>query len=124
MSQVRRVEGPAKKTDLFTCHAGRVSLIFRHCETLGSLTDVTWDGWYTARNIQPLLRGGAGSMIINIEERPMNQTYDAIIIGAGVMGASIAFHLAERGLKVCHSRTQSHCLRSDRSLQRTGPHAL
>ena len=30
----------------------------------------------------------------------MNQTYDAIIIGAGVMGASIAFHLAERGLKV------------------------
>ena len=30
----------------------------------------------------------------------MNQTYDAIVIGAGVMGASIAFHLAERGLKV------------------------
>ena len=30
----------------------------------------------------------------------MNQTFDAIIIGAGVMGASIAFHLAERGLKV------------------------
>jgi len=30
----------------------------------------------------------------------MNQTYDAIIIGAGVMGASIAFHLAERGLKI------------------------
>ena len=29
----------------------------------------------------------------------MNQTYDAIIIGAGVMGASLAFHLAERGLK-------------------------
>lgn len=29
----------------------------------------------------------------------MNQTFDAIIIGAGVMGASIAFHLAERGLK-------------------------
>lgn len=29
----------------------------------------------------------------------MNQSYDAIIIGAGVMGASIAFHLAERGLK-------------------------
>ena len=29
----------------------------------------------------------------------MNQTYDAIVIGAGVMGASIAFHLAERGLK-------------------------
>ena len=25
--------------------------------------------------------------------------YDAIVIGAGVMGASIAFHLAERGLK-------------------------
>ena len=29
----------------------------------------------------------------------MNQTYDAIVIGAGVMGASIAFHLAERGMK-------------------------
>ncbi len=30
----------------------------------------------------------------------MTQTYDAIVIGAGVMGASIAFHLAERRLKV------------------------
>ena len=30
----------------------------------------------------------------------MSQTYDAIVIGAGVMGASISFHLAERGLKV------------------------
>ncbi|MCK6583938.1 MAG: FAD-binding oxidoreductase [Anaerolineales bacterium] len=30
----------------------------------------------------------------------MTQTYDAIVIGAGVMGASISFHLAERGLKV------------------------
>jgi len=29
----------------------------------------------------------------------MTQTYNAIIIGAGVMGASLAFHLAERGLK-------------------------
>ncbi len=29
----------------------------------------------------------------------MPQNFDAIIIGAGVMGASIAFHLAERGLK-------------------------
>lgn len=29
----------------------------------------------------------------------MNLNYDAIVIGAGVMGASIAFHLAERGLK-------------------------
>ncbi|MBV6393111.1 MAG: Hydrogen cyanide synthase subunit HcnC [Anaerolineales bacterium] len=29
----------------------------------------------------------------------MTQTYDAIVIGAGVMGAGIAFHLAERGLK-------------------------
>jgi sarcosine oxidase subunit beta len=29
----------------------------------------------------------------------MNQTFDAIVIGAGVMGASIAFHLSERGLK-------------------------
>jgi len=30
----------------------------------------------------------------------MAQTYDAIVIGAGVMGASITFHLAERGQKV------------------------
>jgi sarcosine oxidase subunit beta len=30
----------------------------------------------------------------------MDQTFDAIVIGAGVMGASIAFHLVERGLKV------------------------
>ena len=30
----------------------------------------------------------------------MTQTFDAIVIGAGVMGASIAFHLAERGQKV------------------------
>ena len=29
----------------------------------------------------------------------MTQTYNAIVIGAGVMGASLAFHLAERGLK-------------------------
>ncbi len=29
----------------------------------------------------------------------MSQTYDVIVIGAGVMGASIAFHFAERGLK-------------------------
>ena len=29
----------------------------------------------------------------------MSQNYDAIIIGAGVIGVSIAFHLAERGLK-------------------------
>jgi sarcosine oxidase subunit beta len=28
-----------------------------------------------------------------------SNTFDAIVIGAGVMGASIAFHLAERGLK-------------------------
>jgi sarcosine oxidase subunit beta len=30
----------------------------------------------------------------------MTQNYDAIVIGAGVIGASIAFHLAERGLKI------------------------
>ncbi len=34
------------------------------------------------------------------KEFNMTQTYDAIVIGAGVMGASISFHLAERGLKV------------------------
>jgi sarcosine oxidase subunit beta len=30
----------------------------------------------------------------------MNQTYDAIVIGAGVMGASIAYNLSQRGSKV------------------------
>lgn len=30
----------------------------------------------------------------------MTQTYDALVIGAGVMGASIAFHLSERGVKI------------------------
>jgi sarcosine oxidase, subunit beta len=34
------------------------------------------------------------------EEQTMNPTYDAIVIGAGVMGASISFHLAERGWKI------------------------
>ena len=29
----------------------------------------------------------------------MSQNFDAIIIGAGVIGISTAFHLAERGLK-------------------------
>jgi len=29
----------------------------------------------------------------------MTQNYDAIVIGAGVVGVSVAFHLAERGLK-------------------------
>ena len=30
----------------------------------------------------------------------MNQTYDAIVIGAGVIGASVAYNLSRRGLKV------------------------
>lgn len=30
----------------------------------------------------------------------MNQTYDAIVIGAGVIGASVAYNLSHRGLKV------------------------
>lgn len=37
----------------------------------------------------------------------MNQTYDAIIIGAGVMGASIAYNLSQRGLKVLILERQS-----------------
>ena len=30
----------------------------------------------------------------------MNQTYDAIVLGAGVIGASVAYNLSQRGLKV------------------------
>jgi sarcosine oxidase subunit beta len=37
----------------------------------------------------------------------MNRTYDAIVIGAGVMGASIAYNLSERGLKVLILERQS-----------------
>lgn len=37
----------------------------------------------------------------------MNQTYDAIVIGAGVMGASIAYNLSARGLKVLILERQS-----------------
>ena len=37
----------------------------------------------------------------------MNQTFDAIVIGAGVMGASIAYNLSQRGLKVLILERQS-----------------
>src|SRR6266508_4429766 len=37
----------------------------------------------------------------------MNQTYDAIVIGAGVMGASIAYNLSQRGLKALILERQS-----------------
>jgi sarcosine oxidase subunit beta len=37
----------------------------------------------------------------------MNQTYDAIVVGAGVMGASIAYNLSQRGLKVLVLERQS-----------------
>lgn len=37
----------------------------------------------------------------------MNQTFDAIVIGAGVMGGSIAYHLTQRGLKVLLVERQS-----------------
>ena len=37
----------------------------------------------------------------------MNQSYDAIVIGAGVMGASIAHNLSQRGLKVLILERQS-----------------
>ena len=37
----------------------------------------------------------------------MNQTYDAIVIGAGVMGASIAYNLSPRGLNVLILERQS-----------------
>lgn len=37
----------------------------------------------------------------------MNQTYDAIVIGAGVIGASIAYNLSQRGLKVLILERQS-----------------
>ncbi|HLO15589.1 MAG TPA: FAD-dependent oxidoreductase, partial [Anaerolineales bacterium] len=37
----------------------------------------------------------------------MNPAYDAIVIGAGVMGASIAYNLSQRGLKVLILERQS-----------------
>src|SRR5690606_34049208 len=37
----------------------------------------------------------------------MNETYDAIVIGAGVIGASIAYNLSERGLRVLILERQS-----------------
>ncbi len=37
----------------------------------------------------------------------MNETYDAIVIGAGVMGASIAYNLSQRGLRVLILERQS-----------------
>jgi sarcosine oxidase, subunit beta len=37
----------------------------------------------------------------------MNQSYDAIVIGAGVMGASIAYNLSQHGLKVLILERQS-----------------
>src|ERR1041385_3456008 len=37
----------------------------------------------------------------------MSQTYDAIVIGAGVMGASIAYNLSQRGLRVLILERQS-----------------
>jgi len=37
----------------------------------------------------------------------MNQTYDAIVIGAGVMGASIAYNLSQRDLRVLIVERQS-----------------
>ena len=37
----------------------------------------------------------------------MNRTYDAIVIGAGVIGASIAYNLSRRGLKVLILERQS-----------------
>ena len=37
----------------------------------------------------------------------MNETYDAIVVGAGVMGASIAYNLSQRGLKVLILERQS-----------------
>ena len=37
----------------------------------------------------------------------MNQTFDAIVIGAGVIGASTAYNLTQRGLKVLILERQS-----------------
>ena len=46
----------------------------------------------------------------------MAQTYDAIVIGAGVVGVSIAFHLAEQGLKpVILERREIACGATGRS---------
>ena len=40
------------------------------------------------------------SSLLNIIAMQKNSTYDVIVVGAGVVGCSIAYHLAKTGLKV------------------------
>jgi glycine/D-amino acid oxidase-like deaminating enzyme len=55
----------------------------------------------------------------------MNQTYDAIVIGAGVIGASVAYNLSQRGLKVLILERQTVTASGATGrFQRTRPHAL
>lgn len=46
----------------------------------------------------------------------MNKTYDVMVLGAGAIGSSVAYHLTKKGLKVAlvergdvASGTSSHC---------------
>ena len=51
-------------------------------------------------------------------------TADVIVVGAGVQGASLAFHLAKRGAQVLVARARDDRRRGDRSLVRVRPDAL
>jgi sarcosine oxidase, subunit beta len=46
-----------------------------------------------------MMAGDFKFKIISIQGSDMSQINDAIVVGAGVIGTSIAFHLAQRGLK-------------------------
>ena len=54
----------------------------------------------------------------------MTDTADVIIIGAGVHGTSLAFHLAERGTSVIVARASLDRRRRDRTLERPRADAL
>ena len=61
-------------------------LAFERCSCIVSLYDP--------------LPGVGTAKPVACHHRPMNETADVIVVGAGVQGASLAFHLAQRGARV------------------------